>query len=75
MAKKPMPAWLVDYTLKEARQGDPGPLIVRLMLALQGRAHLSDGEYWFVIEALEATESKQTRAPAQSGTVAHRKGI
>ena len=31
------------------------------MLALQGHARLSDGEFWFIIEALEATESKQTR--------------
>lgn len=63
MAKKPTPAWYVDYAIKQARQGDPGPLIARLMTALQGSNNpLSDREYWFIVEALEATESKQTRA-------------
>jgi hypothetical protein len=51
-----------DYALKLARAGDPGLLIANLQQTLQGRGHLSDGEYWFIIEALEATESKQTRA-------------
>jgi hypothetical protein len=62
VTKKLTPAWYADFALKWARQGDPGHLIARLMLALQGRAHLSDGEYWFIVEALEATASKQTNA-------------
>ena len=60
MAKKPTPAWYIDYGLREARQGNPGPLIARVMEVLQGR--LTDGEFRFIVEALEATESKQTRA-------------
>jgi hypothetical protein len=31
-------------------------------MALQGQGRLSDPEYWFIIDALEATGSKQTRA-------------
>jgi hypothetical protein len=62
VASKPTPAWYVDYALNEARRGEPGHLIARLQNALQGGERLSDGEYWFIIEALEATESKQTRA-------------
>ena len=62
LAKKPIPAWWVDYAIKQARQGDPGLLIARLQMALQGQGRLSDPEYWFIIDALEATGSKQTRA-------------
>lgn len=54
--------WYANYALEEAKRGDPGPLIARLMQALQGRGSLSDGEFWFVIEALEARESPDTRA-------------
>ena len=53
------PSWIAEYALKEAKLGNPGPLIARLSSALQGHGHLSDCEYWFIIEALEATGGKR----------------
>ena len=62
MTKKLPPGWSAKHALDEARRGDPSHLISRLGLALQGHKRLSDGEFWFIVEALEATESRQTRA-------------
>ena len=56
------PGWAAKHAFEQAKRGDPGPLIARLMLALQGRGCLRDGEYWFIIETLEATASKRTNA-------------
>jgi hypothetical protein len=62
LVKVPAGWTAADYAIKQARAGDPGHLIARLLLALQGHGRLSDGEFWFIVEALEATESRQTRA-------------
>ena len=60
MAKQLRPGWIAKSALNEARLGNPGHLIARLSNALQtSNQPLTDAEYWFVIEALEATGGKR----------------
>jgi hypothetical protein len=54
--------WYADYVVREARLGNPAPLIARFENFLQLRRHpLSRGEIDFIIEALEATEKKRAK--------------
>lgn len=59
MAKLPTGRF-AKFALKEAKLGNPAPLIARLMSALQrSTSPLSDAEIWWIREALEATGGKR----------------
>jgi hypothetical protein len=49
------PGWSAKHAIEEAKRGDPGHLIGRVL----NRVRLSDGEIQFIVEALEATGGKR----------------